>query len=243
MFGKMKRKNVWKVLSFVLISLIWVSCSKDNSTDFEYYSDVFIVNKIVNDQTVHALAYYVYGNQKMSSATVSKVGGSGSDIELSSISSSASVMAKEPADNDFGTSQQELAGEYIFNIVTASGVSIKDSDYVAPHDLGIPVISNTSFSGQDQLEVDWDEVASAQNYVVKILDSEGQSIYVSSVLSSVLTTFTVNTIQGSWSDQPVGGETYTIQVHAFLYEENTDPSLAVYNIEEVSLGKQNIVWP
>lgn len=239
----MKRNNVLKITVVILVSLVWVSCFKDNTSDFEVYSDVFTINKKINDQPMHALAYYVYGNQMMKSATVSRVGGLGVETSLGISPSSVYTMNKEPEASDF-KSYQEPAGEYLFKVVSENGVSLQDSDYLNPQNLGIPTITAVSFSSNNKLvEMGWSAVSKADGYVVKIADSTGVYIYAGETLDPETTTYTVNGLLGNWAKPINSGKSYSIQVHAFKFENDADSYYAAYNLEELSIGERKVVWP
>lgn len=238
----MRRNNILKITVIMMISLIWISCFKDNSSDFVVYTDVFTINKKINDQPAHALAYYAYGNQIMKSATVSRVDGSGIEIDMGTSPSSVFTMSKEPGASDF-KAYHELPGAYLFKIVSESGVSVQDTDYLDPQNLGIPAITAAGFSSTKKLlELSWSSVAKADGYVVKIADSTGVYIYAGESLDPETRNYTVNSLLGNWSKQPDPGETYSVQVHALMFEKNADPYYVTYNLEEVSIGERKVVW-
>lgn len=237
----MNRKIFGKLLLFGLIPVLWTSCNNDVSEPFEAISDVFMVNQIMNNDTVHALTYYVYGNMEISSANVAKDNDQENRMDMVSLSNSNLLMGLEPDDNDFKT-ESDTATMFLFNVMSKRGVSVQNYDYFDPQGLGIPEITNMSFSDQNELMVEWNDLEDAQSYQVKVNNADGENIYMSIGLNTTVNQLTLNDVYGSWIAQPESGETYTVQVQALIYEEGVDSYIASYNIEEISIAEQSITW-
>ncbi|MBN2637433.1 MAG: hypothetical protein JXR61_14255 [Prolixibacteraceae bacterium] len=237
----MNKRNLGKVLLFGLIPVLWTSCNNDISEPFEAVSDVFMVNQIMNDDTVHALTYYVYGNMEITSANVAKENDQENREEMVALNNSNLLMALEPDENDFKTIP-DTSTMFLFNIMSKGGVSVQVYDYFDPQGLGIPEITNISFSDQNKMIVKWNDLEDAQSYLVKVNNAAGENSYISIGLNASVNELTLNDVYGSWIAQPENGETYTVQVHALIYEEGVNSYVASYNIEEISIGEESVIW-
>ncbi|PIF05883.1 MAG: hypothetical protein CSA36_04305 [Draconibacterium sp.] len=239
----MKKNRLREMLLLALIMLIGVACTKDDPEPFKAYCDVFQVNRMIASETAgHALAYFVYGQQPIKSATVLR-SGDVDPIVLNEIPNTFS-FGKEPVESDYDTTVV-AAGEFIFNIVPETGEAVNDSDYFSPQNLEIPEIIEVTWpsTGPDMPVIKWDGTTNADFVVVKIKDSEGKYIYSTKKLSPSINSFTTNAVDGSFIVQPEKEGIYTIEVQSFLVEENINVSYAQFNIEELSIGEWEVVWP
>ncbi len=241
MFERMKKRFIEKVVMFMLISVVWVSCSLDKTESFNYIPDVFQINQVMGNDTVHALAAFVYSDTEMSSASFARSSDLNNEIEMGPYLNSLFVMAFEPQDDDF-KSTQDTAGVFLFTINLETGMSVRDSDYFNPQGLAVPDITELSFSQQQNLVVKWDDVEDAQVYNIKVTNTDGIALYYSNDLIPSTNELTLDGYHGAWITQPTSGETCTVQVRAILYEDGVNPVNADYNIEEVSIGEEDIVW-
>ena len=237
----MKNRVSGIVVVLMLISVLWTSCSKDDTENYEYVPDVFLVNQIMNNDTVHALTYYVFSNTEMANATVVRSDDPNNEIEMSPYENSPFVMIFEPSDNDY-TTEPESAGMFLFTIESDNGITVQDSDYFDPQKLTVPKITELSYSLENNLIVKWADVDDAQVYLVKVIDPDGTTIYMSNQMGSATNQVTLDSSHGTWSDQPEVGVSYTVQLHAIVYESGVNALNAAYNVEEISIGKKTIVW-
>ncbi|MEN8117668.1 MAG: hypothetical protein ABFS16_11855 [Bacteroidota bacterium] len=222
-----------------------VSCFSDDDLvdDFEVITDAYVIKKKSGEEPVYAVSFYAFANQFMRSVTATEMGGSGEKINLAQDPTSILVMSKKPQESDF-RSYAPATSDYLFQVVAESGISVDSYDFLSYDDIDIPEIVKTEFNESNKLlEIDWNEAEGADGYLVKILNSEGTEISVSQGFENDVTDYTINVVLESWVVVPEPGETYTIQVHAFAYEPEFDEGYEVYNVQEVSIAEESIVWP
>jgi hypothetical protein len=236
-------KKIKIITSVLFASVLLVSCFKnDNETALEINCDAYMIKKMVGEQPAYAIAFYVYGNQMMKSGTVTQVGGLGEQINLGVSPNSIFTLTNLPTENDF-KSFPPTASEYLFKVSAESGATNESSDYLDVKNIEIPEIIETAIGvNQKLIDISWNPVAGADGYLIKIAEEDGTYIYSSGGMETDLTTVTINVLTGNWTKQIEIGKPYSIEVHAFAYEENTEELTAPFNVEEISIGAVNIVW-
>lgn len=229
---------------FVLLSaLLLVSCFGDEAEEaFDASSDAYIIKKYVGDEAVYGTVFYTYANQIMRSVSASEMGGSGEKINLTQDPGSLYTMSKKPQSSDFKP-YPSAANEYLFEIVSESGVNKENYDFLSHDDIEIAEITKAGFNDIGKLlEIEWTAVEGADGFVVKIQNEEGINISVSPGFDPDILDYTINVVLEDWLIVPESGKTYTIQIHAFAYEPEYEEGYQFYNIQEVSIAETPIVW-
>lgn len=239
----MKTQKLKKIAFFLFAPFILVSCfNNDSETELEVYTDAFLIKKMVGTEPMYAVAFYAYGNQTMSSGTVTEVGGSGALVNLGNNPSTIFTLSKIPVESDYKP-YPPANTEYKFKVIASSGAIDESTDKLIVKNLSTPTITKTEFGENKKLvNVAWTAVPNIDGYVVKVADKTGSFIYSTESLKSSVTSFTVNMMAGNWSKTIVSGETYSIQVHAFVYEADADDFYNVYNVEEISIAEKTLPW-
>lgn len=240
----MKSKQFFKSLFFILIlNLVIASCTKnDNNDAFEIYADAYIVKKLVNNEVKSAAAFYVYANSGIASVTVTPPINGGEPFELSRSPESSYTFFKEPDATEFETGLP-TEGTYQFNATSTAGENIIKDDLLEIIGLDIPLIDSTSYHPENfSLTANWESVQGADGYVIKLLNSSGITIFISFAIAPTVKEFTINSNSGNWEIQANSGDNLTLQVQAFAYDSDASTDLNIYNIGEISIGEQEIVW-
>jgi hypothetical protein len=239
----MKIQKSGKIVFVFLISFMLVSCfSKDTQTELEVYTDAYVIKKMINDEPMYAITFYAYGNQMMRSGTVTEIGGSGVRIDLGLNPNSIFTLWKWPSESDFRP-YPPSASEYQFSVTAESGLNNESTEYLNPKDIAIPVITKAAFSDNNKLiDVTWNPVAGADGFLVKVAEENANIIYTSDGMLPTITNYTINLLAGNWTKPVEQGNTYTIEVHAFVYEADADDFYKVYNVEEISIGTKSLAW-
>jgi len=239
----MKTKDLKKIAFVFFVSFLLVSCfSDDTQTALEVYTDAYMIKKIVGEEPLYAVAFYAYGNQMMNSGTVTEVGGSGAQINLGISPSSIFTLVRIPVESDYKPYLPSVT-EYKFKITSSTGTVSESTDKLNIQNLATPTITKTEISENKKLvNLVWTAVSKADGYVVKVADKNGVFIYSSEGLKAGITSYTINLLIGNWTKTIEFGETYSIQVHAFVYEADADDFYNVYNVEEISIGEKSVLW-
>lgn len=234
-------KKMQKIGQLVLISLILtgiVSCNKDENIEaFEVIGDAMILKRMVGDTTYYARSYYAYGNYAMTEASVTLA--EGGTVALTAADATKRTYMKEPTIDDFSTTPP-VTGTFEFSVMN-EGIEHTSSDLLSFSNLDFPTITTANYNSST-ITVEWEQVTTAENYLVRMVDENYDLVFTGYLLSNTALTYQIGASTGTWSQTPVDGETYMIEVHAFLYDNDASTDDYFYNIDEISIASQNVVW-
>ncbi|MDB4582228.1 hypothetical protein N9164_03680 [Draconibacterium sp.] len=235
-----KVQNFGKLLMLFVIITGVISCDKNEANiTFEVIGDVFISKRLINDEEHFAHVYYAYGNQRISSATVTPQGGE--EIELSPLDANEYTYGIQPTPEDFSTEFPGI-GTFDFKVVN-EGIEHSTSDMLLFDNLEIPHIDTVEFNSVSQtVMVEWETVSGAQSYIIKLTKDNGDIIFIGQLLNDLATVYEIDSNLGSWFEVPQYGITYNVEVHAFLYDADADYSDYMYHIQENSIGNMKVTW-
>ena len=250
----MKKKAV--ILVF-LLALILGACEKNGNGGTEgpeFYADVYVLKKRTGGEIKYAPAFFVYSiNDPVDSVNVTPPGGAGEPFQLAPSSGSFHTYLREPSTADFqNTTPSE--GDYLFNIFFGGSGHEQKTDSLANGNLGVPEIKSYFYQQQDQsMNVQWDAAAGADGYIVKLLDTSQEIVFLSFTIPSGTEEFNISDYTGSFSQPVYFDEDYILQVESFSYESGAyylddkngyyvGDEPAAYNIREVALDEMQIVW-
>ena len=239
----MKTRNFFRNTALVLLAgFTFVSCN-DYEEELDVITDVYVINKMFENEVKSAAAYFAYGNKELMSVSVVFPNSAG-NVALESYPGSIYTMAKEPKDADYKTTAP-VNGNYSFTIQSANGETQQVPDLLSYEGLDIPEITKNKFSGTPLiLELEWSDVTDADGYVVKMLDTDGKLVFNGYSVGGDVNKYTVTgtSNSGFWSTPAVNGESYVLQLNAFSYDAEANISNYVYNLSEISLAETQIVW-
>lgn len=228
-------------LFFLVILISVTSCLKESNTEFTPFADVFIQKKPDNGSVLYAPVYYVYGNQVISSASVT-LPNAGGTITLSSISSDKFTYYKPVSENDFDFYPPD-AGAYSFDITSAKGENLKVQDLLALDEIGLPVIAEATYKTNNSgIYVDWNAVTDADAYNVRLYSLSGDLIFSSFMIVNTKTDYTIDQLASGWQVNPVDKTVYLLEVHAYLFEEGATDLNYAYNVQCDAFSGTNVTW-
>jgi hypothetical protein len=240
----MKIRRFYKSLFLLFILSFMLSSCNDDSNDstFEVFADTYIVKKLMDDEVKTAVAFYAYANADIASVTVTPPIDGGETIELSRSPESSSTFFKEPDASEFKT-ELPTPGTYQFDVKSTRGENLLKEDLLEAPGLDIPVIDSTSYQPESlSLQVNWQSVQGAEGYVVKLLNSEGLTIFISFAIVPTAEEFVIHSASGNWETQASPGDSLTLRVQAFAYDSDATNEINIYNIGEIAVGEQEIIW-
>ncbi|RKD92663.1 hypothetical protein [Mangrovibacterium diazotrophicum] len=220
---------------FIAVSVFAVvSCASEEVLP-KAYCDTFIISKKVNDVTVHGLGFYAYANVPMSSVIAESP--SGEVSQLNSYGANTYEYYKESSDEDFSASLPEI-GAYTYTVVPVSGDVLTATDAITSETIEPGTFTSCVFdTGDNRIEVNWEENDDADYAVVVLRNTDGEAVYYSSTLSSSTTTAYISS--SNWLDgySPADGVTYTVDLNFFLLESSSSDYL-----QAKSVVSQDVVW-
>ncbi|MFV0592293.1 MAG: hypothetical protein ACK5M7_12975 [Draconibacterium sp.] len=231
-------QKIGKLLLMFLVVAGMTSCNDDDDVPFSITGDVVTFKQMINDSVSYAPAYYAYGNYKMTSAKVTLP--SGDSITLTDNEYGQSTYYQYPDSTDFSTEIPE-EGTYTFTVVN-EGITHSATDELEVKNLEIPTITEvTAAAGtaNGTLTVNWESDTNTDNYVVWLKNDSGEVIFATKSLPNTSTTYIISASTG-FTKQFESGKSYTVEVHALLYEDSALDYL--YNVEMIAIGSEDIVW-
>ena len=239
----MKTRTIFRNTTLVLLAgFTFVSCN-DYEEELDVITDVYVINKMFDNEVKSATAYFAYGNKELMSVSVAFPNSAG-NVALEGYPGSIYTMAKEPKDADYKTTAP-VNGNYSFTIQSADGETQQVPDLLSYEGLDIPEFTKTTFSGTPLiLDLEWSDVTDADGYVVKMLDTDGKLVFNGYSVGGDVNKYTVTGMSSSgfWGTPAVNGESYVLQLNAFSYDAEANISNYVYNLSEISLVETQIVW-
>jgi len=235
-------KQIFKCAFLLLLTGITAVSCVDEEIELEVQADVLIINKKFGDVVKRAPAYYVYGNQLLDTATVTPPGGAA--IGLKVFNGSALSRVLEPQESDF-SENLPAEGNYTFSATSLSGSVKQAIDVVDYTGIPIPPVTKSTFSGTPSvLNVEWTTVTGADGYFLKLLDTTGKQIFASHIVIPSVDDYIISgsVNSGSWTEAPVNGATYKLQLNAVTFDNEGNNSENIYNISELSVAEKQIVW-
>lgn len=241
----MKTKNLnRKFLLILALPFLFMACNEESEEEaFELKADAYVVKKMIDEEVQFGVALFAYGNKAIARATVDPPTGAADDsFELEPAESSVYTYYKEPAADDF-TPTFPIEGQYVFDVESEDGETLQETDLLENGLLEIPVITDATYhSGDESMNVEWEAPEIADGHVVKMLDEEGEVIFLSYTLIATADEYDINQGSGNWNGTASTGQTYTLQVQAFTYESGVSQENLLYNIKEIATGEMEITW-
>lgn len=234
----MNFNRIGKGLVLAVFMLSILACNNDDGTaPFEVIGDVYVSKKMMGDEMVYAKSYYAYANQPMLAAIVSSV--SSDDIDLMEVDNDPRTFGL----NEEFTTNMPVEAPYKFT-VSHQDVPHETTDLLVFDDIDLPVISSV-VTEPGTIELTWEAGANGEIHSVRLLNSSGEVVFVSSLLSNDVVTLVIDPASGSenWvSGYPNDGDTYTLELHGILVEEEADNSNFLYNLQEIAIAQSEVVW-
>ncbi len=228
--------KIGKLLVLFLVFNGLSSCQKDdNEAPFTMIAEVATVKRMINDEVNYARMYYAYGTQPMSSVKVTLA--EGGLLNLTSSDASKRTWYMEPELSDF-SSEMPTLGEYVFTVVNED-IEHTFTDELGNKGLGFPVISGLT-AKNGMITIDWVSLANAKQYKIIVRNDQNEIHYSGPLLESIAKKFEVSRSTGLSKDL-VPGETYKVELMAFIYEDNTTSENYLFNVEEISITSQSVL--
>lgn len=233
-------QKIGKLFIFALLIAGLFSCDDDDDLgEFNYFGDVILAKRSVNDTTAYACMYYAYGNRTISSASVELP--DGTTVSLSASSYSSTTFYDLPDISEYSTTSPDL-GEYSFTIEN-EGIEYTTTDTLETSSLEIPVIDSVSYSAEE-VYVEWElpDDDEPDSYLVRMVDDDYETVFVGVLMNNTVYAYTISSASGTFSQTPVDGETYMVEVQAFQYEDDASSSNYLYNVNNMAIASTEVTW-
>ncbi len=133
------------------------------------------------------------------------------------------------------------AGDYVFNAVFADGYKLVFLNTLTTGSILPPKIKLIKYvvSGE-KVNAEWESVANADLYNVKLIGEEGKTLYVSPELRANATSLLFGKTDTGWQSQtyPENGQLLKVVVSAYLLEKGNSGG----RLQAISRSESEIVW-
>lgn len=173
----MRKMKVYRNAAIALLmTVMFTACMNDPDPVFDIMGDVFVTKKIINDEIKYAPNYFVYSNIGMNSAKVTLPNGGGT-VDLEGTTGGLTYK-KEAVDSDYSLEMPD-EGNYLFEAVSTKDETLQVGDELQLYDLEIPVVDSIEFLNTSTMQVSWNSVSGADGYFLKIVDANGDDVFLS----------------------------------------------------------------
>lgn len=223
--------------------MLIASCNTDDEEPaFEVDADACIVLKKIDGEPKSAIAFYVFANSGIASATVEPPGRNSKPLPLQKSDESAFSFYRFPGDEEF-RAQFPVTGTYNFEVVSKRGKSVQQQDSVSIVFMSVPeIISITPDKGKSSLTINWTPVEGMNGYVVKLYHPGGGTIYSGKQLTSAASKYTITPGEGKWITTLKKGDRAILQLHALRYQTGNTTKNRMNNLNGIAIAEASIIW-
>lgn len=245
-FYKMQNRKTAFIGILLLLATGFLSnsCMKERlkatAAYFEGTGDIYVQKKKVDGTTVYAPYYYLHGNTSIHSASVETP--DGKTVELKPFEFLDTYL-KAPANEDF-TSSMIAIGTYKFTgSFGDNNEPFEISDDFNAHVINFPQIDSVGYDTTHyHIYVYWNAVNDADVYKVDLLDKTGEVVFEGPALTAASNTFIIELNTDGWKTTPYKDDVFTLQLHAFSWDEDANNTNWFYNIECDSFSETPVTW-
>ena len=228
-----------KIISLIVLIAFSLSCNKENNNS-EIEGDAVVLSKRSGTNVVYGIAFYASAVTPLKTVTVASSTSPSESISLSAFGSETYSFYKEPSDSEYSTTKP-AANTYVFNAVFEDGTTSESRDILTADVLDPVTFEKCQYnSSNSYAELSWTALTKANSYVIYVVNNLGTTVFTSGEVPSNVTSGTLSSSASGWaSGYPKNGDTYTIRIYAFEYEDATN---ANYQLQANSISDATIVW-
>ena len=135
-----------------------------------------------------------------------------------------------------------VTGNYVFNATLSGGQSLQFSNNLTSEYILPPHITLCKWNTSTQrVEIEWDDVKNADAYNIKLLNADGNILFVSSAFASGINNFSFSATSQRWQTStsfPTQGQIVTVELDAYLLESSSDNEF----LQSISKSHSSISW-
>lgn len=232
-----------RTILFLAIAALFASCAEEEETK-QYVSDVFVVSKVINGDTLFAVDGTVYCDTKIDSVRGEGVYYKGFNHTFTKCDNSGFLFEYRTPDSLY-QGRIPAASEYKLSVYHPDGTKNILTDELNTLAIMPAVIDSFGYNKFDKkIYIRWTAVKNAEFYSVRAANSKGEIIFNSSnlIYQSIAYAMDQNT-QGWYNNAiPSIGDTLSLYVIGLLFEEKASVSYN-NNYQAMSFSEpQKVVW-
>lgn len=232
-----------KAVLILAIAALFSSCL-DEDTTTQYVSDMFLVSKVIDGDTLFAIDGTLYSDNKIDSVRGEGVYYKGFNHAFTKLDDAGFFFEYRTPDLLY---QKNIpaASEYNMTAYHTDGTKKTLTDEVSTLAIAPAVIDSFGYDRfEKKIYLDWTKVNNAEYYSVRISNTKGEIIFNSSNLIYQTQTYSIDEFTQGWYNNtlPNYGDTLSLCVIGLLFEENASVSYN-NNYQAISFSEtQEVVW-
>ncbi len=227
-------------MAFLLALILLVSSCVDTETDPMGFGDAFILVEIVDQDTLMGLGLHAFSYSEFSSVNVQVTGHEDLVYTLQPYLGFKQDFVWNTPLAQY-TKERPVNGDYVFNATFKGGQTHTFFDVLQTTVVYPPVIKKCEYlASSSQIDVEWETVTNADSYNVKLLNENGDILFVSQVFNRVTDKFFFGKTTQGWqtSNYPASGQGVIVEVTAYLLE----PGGSRNELQSVGKSKHPVIW-
>ncbi|HZH72172.1 MAG TPA: hypothetical protein VFD91_06755 [Mariniphaga sp.] len=237
------RKLLFTTIAGILAAA-FTSCIDDpEPAPLDAMSDAYIQKKVEDGVEKYALGLWVLANKNLDTVIVE--GPEDETWELSAENENDLRVFRYKIEDEDYTETIPAEGDYSFKVTSTqegeTPITVKDK--LTDKVLDVATIDSTKFTNSG-LDVHWQVVSNADNYVIRMFDEDDKMIYQGPYQLGNKDKFTVEKTGNYWATgfSPQEGDTYRLELLAILFETGISESEEMYNVQSISIATSEIEW-
>jgi hypothetical protein len=229
-----------KIFTLILLVAFSSSCNKD-SDDSTVVGDAIIVSKRSGTNIVYGVALYAYAFSPLKSVTAASLLEPSNTVSLAANGSDTYDFFKEPTAAEYSETVP-IASIYTFNGEFESGSTFECQDILGSDALAPVTFEKCTYNTTNSYaELSWTALTNADSYVIYFVNESGTVVFGSGELSNTVTSGALSSSASGWSSgYPINGDTYTVRVFAYEYEDSSN--INSYHLQAISISDATLVW-
>jgi len=225
---------------FLLAGTLLVSSCIDSETDPVGFGDAFILVEIVDQDTLMGLGLHAFSYSEFSSVNVQVTGHEDLVYTLQPYLGFKQDFIWNTPIAQY-KKEKPVNGDYVFNATFKGGQTHTFFDILHTTVVFPPVIKKCEYlASSSQIDVEWETVTNADSYNVKLLNENGDILFVSQVFNRVTGNYSFGKTTQGWqtSTYPATGQAVIVEVAAYLLE----PGASKNELQSIGKSKYPVVW-
>jgi hypothetical protein len=232
--------TIGKLILVGFLSMIFLNSCIDSDIDPVGYGDAFILVEISGQDTLMGLGLHAFSYSEFTTVNVQHETDISKSYTLQAYLGYAQDFVWSTPRNEYSRALP-VAGDYIFSATFRGGHTQVFYDKLYATVVYPPKLTKCLYNSDNQkVEVEWDRVSNADSYNVKLLNTDGDILFVSPVFNRITDIYIFDKSTQGWqtSSFPTVGQNVTVEVASYLLEVGANGN----ELQSVGKSRQVITW-
>lgn len=234
------KMNFFKPALVAVSAALLVSSCVSTDPDTTGYGDAYILTEIVDGDTLKGLGLHAFSYSEFTSVNVELSGSQGQTYVLQPYMGYSQDYVWTTPLNEYSETLP-AAGDYVFNATFRNGEVKTFYDKLYGTVVYPPAITKCEMNASTrEVELTWNKVSNADSYNVKLMNDEGDILFVSKVYNNMTEEYRFSKNTDGWlsAAYPANGDSVVVELVAYLLE----PATMSNDLQCIGKSKKTIVW-